>query len=47
MASKALEADRLYRWCDPESLPFETTEELEELDGGWANRELRRLCASG
>jgi lon-related putative ATP-dependent protease len=34
VASKALEADHLYRWCDPESLPFETTEELEELDGG-------------
>jgi lon-related putative ATP-dependent protease len=34
VASKALEARRLYRWCDPESLPFETTEELEELDGG-------------
>ena len=34
MASKALEAGHLYKWCDPESLPFETTEELEELDGG-------------
>jgi lon-related putative ATP-dependent protease len=34
VARKALEAGHLYRWCDPESLPFETTEELEELDGG-------------
>ncbi|ABG04876.1 ATP-dependent protease, putative [Rubrobacter xylanophilus DSM 9941] len=29
-----LKPERLYRRCDPESLPFKTTEELEELDGG-------------
>ncbi|MBX6763744.1 MAG: AAA family ATPase [Rubrobacteraceae bacterium] len=29
-----LEPSRLYRRCDPESLPFRTTEELEDLDGG-------------
>jgi AAA domain len=34
VAIKALDPEYLYRWCAPESLPFETTEELEELDGG-------------
>ncbi|QYJ15065.1 hypothetical protein Rxycam_00877 [Rubrobacter xylanophilus DSM 9941] len=29
-----LKPERLYRRCDPESLPFKTTGELEELDGG-------------
>jgi len=30
---KSLGADKLYRRCDPQSLGFETTEELEELSG--------------
>ncbi|WP_273846180.1 Lon protease family protein [Rubrobacter calidifluminis] len=29
-----LEPSRLYHHCDPESLPFTTTEELDDLDGG-------------
>lgn len=29
-----LKPDRLYRRCDPNGLPFKTTDELEELDGG-------------
>lgn len=30
---KGLEAGELYRGCDPESLPFETTGELEDVEG--------------